>query len=199
MKKQRSKSELLKALRTYKAVQKDYSRHENDRVCGTASYWRTGVEWAYVLWKLERLSTNDISNMIQYVNANIEDMTEEHRGKINKMMEHCDWYLVNTSKKKKCKNAIDQTCNDIDYYNAEMCVDYSLLVCEWLITNKHFGHKRLDRDLVEIFRIDLSSLTFIFGLRDELYKKKKIWLELNKQDSEDYFDANQEDVNIITL
>lgn len=199
MKKQRSKAELLKALKIYNAVQNDYARNENDRVCGTASYWRTSVEWAYILWKLEKLSTNDISNMIQYVNSNMEGMTEEHRGKINKMMEHCDWYLHNMSTKKKCKNIIDQTYNDIEYYNTMTCVDYSLLACEWLITNKHFGKKRLDRDLAEIFRIDLNSVTFIFELRDELYKKKKIWLELNKQDSEDYFDANQEEVNIITL
>lgn len=196
MKRQRTKEELLKQYKFYKAVQKDSEKDEDSREAGGVSYWRTSVEWIYALWKTKRLRKNVLANIINYVNDNIDNMTEEKRQQIRSKMDFSNWILKNQVKKKKCKNIVEQNWNNFEYYNTEVCTDYSMLVVEWLIDNKQYGKTQIDDLLVVVAKIDKYPSETIFSMRDDIYKQKGIWLEFTKQDTEEYFsDTNSYEIN----
>lgn len=196
MKKQRSKAELLNHMRTYAALKKEEQR--GTELNKKVSYWRMGVEWSSVLWKEEKWSANEIAKLLEYVNTHdVTDLPEERREEIRDMLgDRVDWTLRNcVNQGRKCKNAVDQAINDLAYYNTKTSVDYSLLVCEYLITKKGYGKKRLNRVIGCVYYADAQEAEIVMWLRQDLYENKGIWIELDGDTPEDH--ANMESARII--
>lgn len=189
MKKQRSKAELLAHMRTYAALKKE--ERDGTELNKKVSYWRMGVEWSSVLWKEEKWSANEIAKLLQYVNSHdVTDLPEERREEIMEMLgDRVDWTLRNCiNRDKKCKNAVDQAINDLAYYNTKTSVDYSLLACEYLITCKGYGKKRLNRVIGCVRYADMQEAQIVMWLRQDLYENKGIWIELDGDTPEDHAD-----------
>ena len=187
MKRQRTKEELIKQYRFYEATRKDAEREDDERAAGGVSYWRTSVEWMYALWITKKLRKNDLVKIINYVSENIEGMTEEKREKIRSKMDSCNWILKNIVKpNQKCKDIVGQNWSNFEYYNTEVSTDYSMLVVDWLIDNKGYGKNEIDDLLTIVSKIDKFQADTIYSMRSDIYKKKGIWLELTKQDTQEH-------------
>ena len=182
MKRQRSKAELLLHMRTYQALKKDAENKES--ISGKTVYWRMAVEWCTALWKEEKFSTNELAKFLQYIaDNNVTELTEERREEIrNMLLEKVDWVLNNPDVQQRKKNAVDQAVSDFQYYNTEGFVNYSLLACEYLVTQKGFGKKRLDRVMGNVDFFDNLKACLIWDMRQELFDQKGIWVELGKDD-----------------
>ena len=183
MKRQRSKAELLLHMRTYQALKKDAENKES--ISGKTVYWRMAVEWCTALWKEEKFSTNELAKFLQYIADNhVTELTEERREEIRKAIggKGADWILKNTVIPCKKKNAVDQAVNDLEFYNTKACVDYSLLACEYLITQKGYAKKRLDRVIGNVYYLDNLTADLVWKMRQELFDQKGIWVELGKDD-----------------
>lgn len=196
MKKQRSKAELLNHMRTYAALKKEEQR--GTELNKKVSYWRMGVEWSSVLWKEEKWSANEIAKLLEYVNTHdVTDLPEERREEIRAILgDKVDWTLKNSvNQGRKCKNVVDQAINDLAYYNTKTSVDYSLLACEYLITKKGYGKKRLNRVIGCVYYADAQEAAIVMWLRQDLYENKGIWIELDGDTPED--SSNMESARII--
>ena len=196
MKKQRSKAELLNHMRTYAALKKEEQR--GTELNKKVSYWRMGVEWSSVLWKEENWSANEIAKLLEYVNTHdVTDLPEERREEIRAILgDKVDWTLKNSvNQGRKCKNVVDQAINDLAYYNTKTSVDYSLLACEYLITKKGYGKKRLNRVIGCVYYADAQEAAIVMWLRQDLYENKGIWIELDGDTPED--PSNMESARII--
>lgn len=180
--KQRSKAELLNLYKTYRAVKADMERDASDQVCGGASYWRTSVAWAFALYKHENFNKPKLSKALSNVAEKINDMDDKERARIRLKLFNCKWVLFNHSQKKKCKNVIDQCWNDMEFYNTEVAVDYSLIMSEWLIDTLGYTENQLDLLYEFVLKIDELSTDTILLMQDEIYRKRGIWLSLNEND-----------------
>lgn len=183
MKRQRSKAELLLNMRTYAALKKD--AQNEDSISGKTVYFRMGVVWCTTLWKEENFSTNELVKFQKYIKENdVTNLTEERRKEIQEKLyaKGIDWYLRNGTQKQKKKNEVDQAINDLEYYNSKACVDYSLLACEYLMLEKGFGKKRLDRVIGNIYYLDNIKSVIICQMRKDLFDNKGIWIELTSGD-----------------
>lgn len=195
--KQRSKQELLKQIRIHQALKKDLSKCDREQLSGNVAFWRASVEWIYVLWKQEKMNVVSLQKMLEYTVNNYAELTEERRCEIREKMQECSWILKNRVVRKKCKNAIDQTWNDMEYFNTEVSVNFSLLVCEWLIDKKKYKPQQIDRACELLMLIDTYPVEKVYAMRQIIYKHKGIWIQLNEEDTEKWVDC--EDVDLIAI
>ena len=150
------------------------------------------------MWKEEKWSANEIAKLLEYVNTHdVTDLPEERREEIRNMLgDKVDWTLKNSvNQGRKCKNAVDQAINDLAYYNTKTSVDYNLLTCEYLITKKGYGKKRLNRVIGCVYYADAQEAAIVMWLRQDLYENKGIWIELDGDTPED--PSNMESARII--
>lgn len=182
MKKQRSKSELLKSIHTYQALKKDWQ--QGKEINRKTAYWRMGVEWSTVLWKEEKFSTNSIAVFLQYIVDNdVTELPEKRRDEIRQMLgDRVEWTLKNTVTQEKKGSVIDQAVNELEFYNTKVCVDYSLLACEYLIKHKGYAKKRLDRVIGAVYYTDGLDASVIWAMRQELFESKGIWIDLDGEE-----------------
>ena len=178
MKRQRSKAELLNVLRTHQALKKEHE--QGTELNRQLVYFRMGVEWSAVLWKEEKFSANEIAKFLQYIADNVTELTEQRREEIRGLLDDkVDWTLKNTVVMRKNRNAIDQEYNELEYYNTQVSVDYSLLACEYLINQKGYAKKRLDRVVGDVYFLDSLSTKEIWDMRQDLFDNKGIWIDLD--------------------
>lgn len=194
---QRSKEELLNKIRIHQALKKDINRCNREQIAGNAAFWRASVEWVYVLWQQDRLNVTTLKKILEYAVNNYAELTEDRRKEIRQKMKGCNWVLKNTAKRKKCKNAIDQSWNDLEYFNTEVSVDFSLLVCEWLIDKKKYRPEQVDRACEEMLYIDAFPIEKIYEMRKLIYKHKNIWISLNEEDTEEWLDGD--DIEMVVI
>ena len=178
MKRQRSKAELLNVLRTHQALKKE--QEQGTELNRQMVYFRMGVEWSAVLWKEEKFSANEIAKFLQYIADNVTELSEQRREEIRGLLDDkVDWTLKNTVVMRKNRNAIDQEYNELEYYNTQVSVDYSLLACEYLIKQKGYAKKRLDRVVGDVYFLDSLSAKEIWDMRQDLFDNKGIWIDLD--------------------
>ena len=58
-------------------------------------------------------------------------------------------------------------------------MDYSLLACEYLIKQKGYAKKRLDRVVGDVYFLDSLSAKEIWDMRQDLFDNKGIWIDLD--------------------
>ena len=178
MKRQRSKAELLNVLRTHQALKKE--QEQGTELNRQMVYFRMGVEWSAVLWKEEKFSANEIAKFLQYIADNVTELSEQHREEIRGLLDgKVEWTLKNTVVMRKSRSAIDQEYNELEYYNTQVSVDYSLLACEYLIKQKGYAKKRLDRVVGDVYFLDSLSAKEIWDMRQDLFDNKGIWVALD--------------------
>ena len=178
MKRQRSKAELLNVLRTHQALKKE--QEQGTELNRQMVYFRMGVEWSAVLWKEEKFSANEIAKFLQYIADNVTELSEQCREEIRGLLDgKVEWTLKNTVVMRKNRNAIDQEYNELEYYNTQVSVDYSLLACEYLIKQKGYATKRLDRVVGDVYFLDSLSAKEIWDMRQDLFDNKGIWIDLD--------------------
>lgn len=174
-------------MKTYKALQVDAAT--DDPISGKTVYWRMGVEWCTVLWQDFKFSTNELAKFTQYMADNdVANLTEERRKEISEKIKAkgVEWQLRNTVNSSiKTSNKIDSAIVELMDYNTQGTVDYSLLACEYLIENKGFGKKRLNKAIGSVYFLDALDCNTICQMRKDLFDKKRIWLELSKMDTEE--------------
>ena len=178
MKRQRSKAELLNVLRTHQALKKE--QEQGTELNRQMVYFRMGVEWSAVLWKEEKFSANEIAKFLQYIADNVTELSEQRREEIRGLLDgKVEWTLKNTVVMGKNRSAIDQEYNELEYYNTQVSVDYSLLACEYLIKQKGYAKKRLDRVVGDVYFLDSLSAKEIWDMRQDLFDNKGIWIDLD--------------------
>ena len=178
MKRQRSKAELLNVLRTHQALKKE--QEQGTELNRQMVYFRMGVEWSAVLWKEEKFSANEIAKFLQYIADNVTELSEQRREEIRGLLDgKVEWTLKNTVVMRKNRSAIDQEYNELEYYNTQVSVDYSLLACEYLIKQKGYAKKRLDRVVGDVYFLDSLSAKEIWDMRQDLFDNKGIWIDLD--------------------
>ena len=178
MKRQRSKAELLNVLRTHQALKKE--QEQGTELNRQMVYFRMGVEWSAVLWKEEKFSANEIAKFLQYIADNVTELSEQRREEIRGLLDgKVEWTLKNTVVMRKNRSAIDQEYNELEYYNTQVSVDYSLLACEYLIKQKGYAKKRLDRVVGDVYFLDSLSAKEIWNMRQDLFDNKGIWIDLD--------------------
>lgn len=183
MARQRTKAELLAVMKVHQALKTD--NQMGDDLQHKAIYWRMAVIWGLCLWQEENFSAGELTKVYQYVNShNVTDLGEPKREEIRKMLsdKKVEWLLKDRSSmsKKGLQNSMDRAIDEMNIHNTRVCVDYSLLVCEYLIKNERFGRKRLNRDLADIYYLDdKMSAKDLENARKEIYDKKGIWLEFH--------------------
>ena len=178
MKRQRSKAELLNVLRTHQALKKE--QEQGTELNRQMVYFRMGVEWSAVLWKEEKFSANEIAKFLQYIADNVTGLSEQRRKEIRGLLDgKVEWTLKNTVVMRKNRSAIDQEYNELEYYNTQVSVDYSLLACEYLIKQKGYAKKRLDRVVGDVYFLDSLSAKEIWDMRQDLFDNKGIWIDLD--------------------
>lgn len=178
MKRQRSKAELLNVLRTHQALKKE--QEQGTELNRQMVYFRMGVEWSAVLWKEEKFSANEIAKFLQYIADNVTELSEQRREEIRCLLDgKVEWTLKNTVVMRKNRSAIDQEYNELEYYNTQVSVDYSLLACEYLIKQKGYAKKRLDRVVGDVYFLDSLSAKEIWDMRQDLFDNKGIWIDLD--------------------
>ena len=178
MKRQRSKAELLNVLRTHQALKKE--QEQGTELNRQMVYFRMGVEWSAVLWKEEKFSANEIAKFLQYIADNVTELSEQRREEIRGLLDgKVEWTLKNTVVMRKNRSAIDQEYNELKYYNTQVSVDYSLLACEYLIKQKGYAKKRLDRVVGDVYFLDSLSAKEIWDMRQDLFDNKGIWIDLD--------------------
>ena len=178
MTRQRSKAELLNVLRTHQALKKE--QEQGTELNRQMVYFRMGVEWSAVLWKEEKFSANEIAKFLQYIADNVTELSEQRREEIRGLLGgKVEWTLKNTVVMRKNRSAIDQEYNELEYYNTQVSVDYSLLACEYLIKQKGYAKKRLDRVVGDVYFLDSLSAKEIWDMRQDLFDNKGIWIDLD--------------------
>ena len=178
MKRQRSKAELLNVLRTHQALKKE--QEQGTELNRQMVSFRMGVEWSAVLWKEEKFSANEIAKFLQYIADNVTELSEQRREEIRGLLDgKVEWTLKNTVVMRKNRSAIDQEYNELKYYNTQVSVDYSLLACEYLIKQKGYAKKRLDRVVGDVYFLDSLSAKEIWDMRQDLFDNKGIWIDLD--------------------
>ena len=178
MKRQRSKAELLNVLRTHQALKKE--QEQGTELNRQMVYFRMGVEWSAVLWKEEKFSANEIAKFLQYIADNVTELSEQRREEIRGLLDgKVEWTLKNTVVMRKNRSAIDQEYNELEYYNTQVSVDYSMLACEYLIKQKGYAKKRLDRVVGDVYFLDSLSAKEIWDMRQDLFDNKGIWIDLD--------------------
>ena len=178
MKRQRSKAELLNVLRTHQALKKE--QEQGTELNRQMVYFRMGVEWSAVLWKEEKFSANEIAKFLQYIADNVTELSEQRREEIRGLLDgKVEWTLKNTGVMRKNRSIIDKEYNELEYYNTQVSVDYSLLACEYLIKQKGYAKKRLDRVVGDVYFLDSLSAKEIWDMRQDLFDNKGIWIDLD--------------------
>ena len=178
MKRQRSKAELLNVLRTHQALEKE--QEQGTELNRQMVYFRMGVEWSAVLWKEEKFSANEIAKFLQYIADNVTELSEQRREEIRGLLDgKVEWTLKNTVVIGKNRSVIDQEYNELEYYNTQVSVDYSMLACEYLIKQKGYAKKRLDRVVGDVYFLDSLSAKEIWDMRQDLFDNKGIWIDLD--------------------
>ena len=178
MKRQRSKAELLNVLRTHQALKKE--QEQGTELNRQMVYFRMGVEWSAVLWKEEKFSANEIAKFLQYIADNVTELSEQRREEIRGLLDgKVEWTLKNTDVMRKNRSIIDKEYNELEYYNTQVSVDYSLLACEYLIKQKGYAKKRLDRVVGDVYFLDSLSAKEIWDMRQDLFDNKGIWIDLD--------------------
>lgn len=178
MKRQRSKVELLNVLRTHQALKKE--QEQGTELNRQMVYFRMGVEWSAVLWKEEKFSANEIAKFLQYIADNVTELSEQRREEIRGLLDgKVEWTLKNTVVIGKNRSVIDQEYNELKHYNTQVSVDYSLLACEYLIKQKGYAKKRLDRVVGDVYFLDSLSAKEIWDMRQDLFDNKGIWIDLD--------------------
>lgn len=196
MKRQRTKDELLIALKTYNAVKRDEELKMG--LCGNAAYWRAGVLWSVVLWKIYNFSAREISEALEHVMQEVTELSEDRREEIREKLDktNCEWILKNTVTLKNYKSNIDRVYNELEYYNTETSVNYSLLIAEYLMNEKGFRKKRLDRAFKNVFILDMEKTSTICDMQKDLFDHKGIWINLNDEDKVE-FELKEPDMKVI--
>ena len=178
MKRQRSKAELLNVLRTHQALKKE--QEQGTELNRQMVYFRMGVEWSAVLWKEEKFSANEIAKFFLFFANKVTELSEQRREEIRGLLDgKVEWTLKNTVVMRKNRSAIDQEYNELKYYNTQVSVDYSLLACEYLIKQKGYAKKRLDRVVGDVYFLDSLSAKEIWDMRQDLFDNKGIWIDLD--------------------
>ena len=179
MKRQRSKAELLKSIQTYQALKKD--EEQGNEISRKTVYWRSAVIWSVALWQNEKFSANGIADFLQYIVSNgVTDLPEERREEIRKMLgDKVHWSFRNTVTVPNKGNLTDQSVRELEYYNTKVYVDYSLLACEYLMKQKGYARKRLDRVVGNVMFLDRLDAGTIWDMRQDLFERRGIWIDLN--------------------
>lgn len=181
MKKQRSKAELLNVLRTHQALKKE--QEQGTELSRQTVYFRMAVEWSVALWKDEKFSTNEIAKFLQYIVNEVTELSDRRREEIRGMLgDRVEWTLKNTVVQGKKRSVIDREFTELEYYNTQVSVDYSLLACEYLINQKGYARKRLDRVIGDVLFTENLGGDIIWQMRQDLFDNKGIWIDLNGEE-----------------
>ena len=175
---QRSKSELLLNMRAYESLKK--TKADGTEINERAPYWRMGVEWSYTLWKIEKWSANEIAKLLSYVaEHDVTDLSEERREEIRTLMQDkVRWCLKNRAVVHN-KNGVDNAIEQNQWNCTRIIVDYCLLACEYLVTEKGYSTKRLNRVMDNVYALDNQNAVQVCNMRKELLDHKGIWIDLN--------------------
>lgn len=175
---QRSKSELLLNMRAYESLKK--TKADGTEINERAPYWRMGVEWSYTLWKIEKWSANEIAKLLSYVaEHDVTDLSEERREEIRALMQDkVRWCLKNRAVVHN-KNGVDNAIEQNQWNCTRIIVDYCLLACEYLVTEKGYSTKRLNRVMDNVYALDNQNAVQVCNMRKELFDHKGIWIDLN--------------------
>lgn len=175
---QRSKSELLLNMRAYESLKK--TKADGTEINERAPYWRMGVEWSYTLWKIEKWSANEIAKLLSYVaEHDVTDLSEERREEIRALMQDkVRWCLKNRAVVHN-KNGVDNAIEQNQWNCTRIIVDYCLLACEYLVTEKGYSTKRLNRVMDNVYAYDNQCAVQVCNMRKELFDHKGIWIDLN--------------------
>lgn len=179
MKKQRSKAELINALRTHAALKKNEAN-----LSGKTVFWRMGVEWCYALREIEKFSTPELVKFFQYMSAiDFDNLTEKDREELREYLhkKEPEWTLK-TPTVRQCNNEIDQDLAYLEHYNTEKSVDYSLLACKYLIEKKGYASKRLTRVIASVYYMDHAEAEKVWNARQEIFDKTGLWISLTEDD-----------------
>ena len=90
-----------------------------------------------------------------------------------------DWSFRNTVTVPNKGNLIDQSVRELEYYNTKVYVDYSLLACEYLMKQKGYARKRLDRVVGNVMFLDRLDAGTVWDMRQDLFERRGIWIDLN--------------------
>lgn len=194
--KQRSKAELLANMRVYECMKKDESRGTNIR--GNTAYWRMAIQWADTCWKIFNMSAPEIGRLVAYVNQEVTELTEERRGQIREKIaaKGCDWTLrnmANSYTRTKSNNYVDLAIRQLEYHNTGVAVDYSLLAFEYVMKEKNFGKKRMDKAIEAVYYLDSLPASIVWDMRQELYDKKGIWIQLDQEEPDEILGKDFDD------
>ena len=175
---QRSKSELLLNMRAYESLKK--TKADGTEINERTPYWRMGVEWSYTLWKIEKWSANEIAKLLSYVaEHDVTDLSEERREEIRALMQDkVRWCLKNRAVVHN-KNGVDNAIEQNQWNCTRIIVDYCLLACEYLVTEKGYSTKRLNRVMDNVYALDNQNAVQVCNMRKELFDHKGIWIDLN--------------------
>ena len=188
---QRSKNELLSALRTHRTLQRDINREKDKQLVSNAAFCRVSVEWTYVLWKQEKMRVDTLKKVLDYAVNNYASMTDDRREEIREKMKG-NWIFKNMAVRRKCKNAVDQSRNDLQFFNTQVSVDYSLLVVEWLIEQRKYTPEQIDIVCNAYLYVDTFPIEKVYTMRHLIYKYKNIWIELNPDDTKEWKEWDEE-------
>lgn len=175
---QRSKKELLLHVRAYEALKR--TKADGTEINERAPYWRMGVTWSYTLWKIENWSANEIAKLLSYVSSHeVTDLSEERRNEIQDMLrDKVRWRLENRAVVRS-KNGVDSAIERNQQNCTRISVDYCLLACEYLMTEKGYSTKRLNRVMDNVYAYDNQCAVQICNMRKELFDHKGIWIDLD--------------------
>lgn len=175
--KPKSKNELIEARKLYEALQKD----EDDLATKTV-IWRMGVQVGCALHMSEKFSQMELYKFFSWIREeDVHKMTDERRKKISKMLSDRKVMFCVREDTPKCFKGsyIERVAEEQKRYNTEKTTDYMLLTCEYLITHKGYGRKRLDRVFSQVAFMDRFPAQAILDARQELYEKTMVWIELS--------------------
>lgn len=196
--KQRNKEELLRVLKKHDYLKRDIEIRQDSMFASNCTFWRTSVSWMYLLWQKEKLRSDVMQRLLQQITTDMQTMNEQKRKNIRSKLAESNWILENRTSKKKIKNQIEQYVNEYDSYNADIIVDFSLLVCEWLLDKRKKEISLIDEYLEIMNIMDNFSTMRIRELRQLLYLHKNIWIELTKEDTEKFINCS-DDVEMIVI
>ena len=188
---QRSKQELLNALKSYKVFKRDEETGKDIRI--KTAYWVNNVIWVFTLWQDEKFSRKAILEFLDYVSTNnTSDMDKTRRDELRAFLatKVDDFTFKNVTKRRRHENAVDDVVYRLEYHNVEVSVDYALLACEWLIKNKGYASKRLHRVCGSVLYLDNQPMEVKVALRKDIYEGLGMWIELSEDDKPEDIEAS---------
>lgn len=186
---QRSKAQLLQDIKIYEGMKKDEAKGSNIR--GSVVYWRMSVQWYVTLRDLFGFSDDEIQRILGLITKkDIYNMPAEKKDKILKLIwsKGCDCEITNLVSKRNIKNnIIAESVRSLENYNADISINYCLLMFDYLIRYQKFDKVRLDAAISEISYLDICNSDKIWMLREKIYDDTGFWIALDREAPEDAY------------